>query len=258
MTAPVVTPEAGASDRLDGVVLVVGGSGGVGRAIATLLASRGADVVVTYRTNPRVPDGVGPAVRCDLTDAPSVAAAVATAAGRGPLRAVVYAAGPAFEMGWVGQVPAAEWRRVVDTDVHGFFDLVQAALPHLRSASGSLVAISTAGLGRHVSKDILSIAPKAAVEALVRAVAREEGRFGVRANSVRLGVIDAGMFHRFMESHGSEGGLDERWVEAATANTPLGRFGTAEEVAETVAFLVSERASYLTGQTLKLDGGFSL
>lgn len=90
---------------------------------------------------------------------------------------------------------------------------------------------------------------------MVRAVAREEGRYGVRANAVRVGVVDGGMFHHFA---GAGGGIDERWVEAATGNVPLGRLGTPEEVAEVVAFLAGPASSYVSGQAIAVDGGFSV
>ena len=100
----------------------------------------------------------------------------------------------------------------------------------------------------------MSVAPKAAIEALIRGVAREEGRFGVRANSVAVGVVDAGMFKRLT----AQAELSEEWRQAARHNTPLGREGTAEEVAEAAVFLASTRASFVTGQRLVVDGGYSV
>ena len=97
------------------------------------------------------------------------------------------------------------------------------------------------------------MAPKGGIEALVRGIAREEGRFGIRANCVALGVIDAGMF---LNLQGEE--LDQKWMDAAIQNTPLKRFGTAKEVADAVVFLTSTHANYITGQTLRLDGGYSI
>lgn len=100
---------------------------------------------------------------------------------------------------------------------------------------------------------MLSVAPKAAIEALVRGIASGEGHFRIRANSVALGVIEAGIFLRLKGKD-----FDREWVEAARSNTALKRFGTAEEVAHAVVFLASSRASYVTGQMLVLDGGYSI
>ena len=175
------------------------------------------------------------------------------AARLGGIHTVVYAAGSDIPMRFVSEVSRAEWRDVMNADATGFFNLVRASLPHLRASHGSIVAVTSAGLYRFPSRDVLSVAPKAAIEALVRAVAKEEGRFGVRANCVALGVIEAGIFTRL-----SGGDLGKDWIEAAHRNTPLRRFGKAEEVADAVQFLSSTRASYITGQTLMLDGGYSI
>jgi NAD(P)-dependent dehydrogenase (short-subunit alcohol dehydrogenase family) len=173
----------------------------------------------------------------------------------GRVHTVVHAAGSAIGQPYVSQVEPAELRRVIDADVHGFFHVVHAALPALRAGGGgSIVYLSSAALVRHSPGDVLSTAPKAAAEALVKAIAREEGRANVRANSVALGVIDAGMFPRLV----AERALGEEWLEAARKSAALRRFGTAEEAAEAVAFLASRRASYVTGQRLVVDGGYTV
>lgn len=240
-----------------GHALVVGGSGGIGAAVCEALADAGSGVLVGYRGNREAAERVAAAVEArgrtaqtvqlDLTDPASVEAAT-----RPGLHTLAYAAGPHVAMRFVSQLEPERLRENIDTDVHGFFALLRAALPHLRDARGSIVAVTTAGLERHVPRDILSTAPKAALEALVRAVAAEEGRYGVRANSVAVGAIDAGMFHRL---RGKD--LPEAWVEATIRMTPLARLGTAREVADAVVFLASRRAGYITGQRLVVDGGFS-
>ena len=97
------------------------------------------------------------------------------------------------------------------------------------------------------------MAPKAAIEAVLRGIAKEEGRYGVRANAVAVGVVDAGIFHRLQRTE-----LAPEWIEAARDNAALGRFGTGAEIAEATVFLASQKASYVTGQTLYVDGGYSV
>ncbi len=248
----------------DGIPVVIGGSGGVGRAICQGFAAAGCDIVFTYRSNFEAAKEVAGLIEAQgrsaefhqlsTSDASALEAFVqGVVIKHGKIHTVVNASGSNIAMRFIGDVDSEEWCRVMDEDVNGFFHLVKATLPHLREQGGSYVNISSVGLQRWPSRDVLSVAPKAAIGALMTGIAREEGRAGVRANSVALGVIEAGLFQRLKGKD-----LDTTWEEAAIGNTALKRFGTPEEVADAVIFLASNRARYITGQTITLDGGYSL
>lgn len=245
--------------------LVVGGSGGIGRAICQRLADDGFPVFVTYRSRPEAAEAVCTAIReaggtaeaghCDLTQADTVRACVEQAGAKcGPLGAVVFASGPSVEQSYVSQLSAEKLTEAIQADVIGFLNLAQAAIPGFRDqGGGALVALSSIAVHSFPPKDILGGVPKSAVEMLCRAIAKEEGRFGIRANAVSPGFIEAGLGQKFIE----ELYTPEVW-DRQRQNVPLRRFGQAQEVAEAVTFLASERARYITGQTLRVDGGFGL
>jgi NAD(P)-dependent dehydrogenase (short-subunit alcohol dehydrogenase family) len=182
-----------------------------------------------------------------------VAAFVAEAAALfGRIDTLVYAAGPAFPLQFAGRIAPSDWRRVVEADLGGCFNALHATLPYLREARGSFVAITAAGIERAIARDILSLAPKAAITALVRTIALEEGRAGVRANCVAPGYIAGGIGQEIMDKVGEE--VAARLVAAV----PLRRMGTPEEVADAVEYLSSARAAYITGTTLFVSGGMEL
>jgi NAD(P)-dependent dehydrogenase (short-subunit alcohol dehydrogenase family) len=247
----------------DGVALVLGASGGIGRAICEAFGRRGVDVALSYRSNAAAAEEIAAglaadgrqalAVRIDTADAAGVGRGLEEARVRfGRIHSVVYAVGADISMAYVADVDPEEWRRTIESDLNGFFHVAKAAIPLLRNGGGgSIVAITTAGMDRHPPMDILSVAPKAGIEALVRGIAREEGRRNIRANTVAPGVIDAGLLHRLTPQ------VTPQFVEAMKRNTALRRFGTAEEVAEVVVFLASAQAGYITGQRIVVDGGYS-
>jgi NAD(P)-dependent dehydrogenase (short-subunit alcohol dehydrogenase family) len=250
MTAP-----TGAGDFAGrpGAALVVGGSGGLGRAIADLLAERGTAVAVTYRT--RRPEDLPSAYSLDLTEDGAAARVVGqVVADLGGLHTLVYAAGPHVPMTHLSRVAPADMAGQLAADSAGFFAVAHAALPALRESRGSIVAVTTAATARFPIRDGLSSAPKAAVEAMVRGLAAEEGRFGVRVNAVGPGMLTDGMAERLISS----GELSSADLEVAHRNIPLRRFGDAADIAEAVCFLASDRADFITGQKLDVDGGYGV
>ncbi len=253
------------ADFPQGVALVVGGSGGIGSAIARGLAAAGVPLAITYRHHEDAAVAVAEKIRAEgglcsvapieLGNLDSVKACLdELGEEHGTVHTIAHAAGTHIDQPYISQVTPEQWRNTMDWDVNGFFHVAHAALPHLRKSQGSIVFISSAGLKRFPPGDVLSVAPKGAIEALMRGIAREEGRNGVRANIVSVGVVDAGMFPKLVE----RGELSQEWIDAATRNTPLRRFGTPEEVADAAVFLASSRARYITGQTIFVDGGYTL
>lgn len=247
-----------------GAVLVFGASGGVGQGVARSFALAGADLALVGHRHPESvvaladeADALGRKLSrhaVDVTDHDAVAAVVADAvAAHGRIHTVVWAVGPVVEQGLIGDVDPAAWRRAIEVETHGFFTIVQATLPHLRThGGGSYVHLGSAGAQAYPLRDGLSVIPKAANEALCRAIAKEEGRHGIRANSVLLGVIDAGMFHELSQ----RGVFDAKWVDATLQRLALRRWGTPAEVGQTAVFLATN--GYVTGQQISVSGGYGL
>ena len=248
----------------DGVAVVIGGSGGIGKVVCQRLAQCGCDVALTYRSNGKKASEVAAIVEqlgrrsnsqpLDVTDPAAVERyyenVVATF---DRIHTLVVASGPDIRMDYLSNIGVDEWRETIINDLVGFFNAVKLVLPHLRAGGGgSIVAISSAALGRHSPMDVLSTGPKGGVESVVRAVAREEGRYKIRANCVRMGAIDTGLMDRVW-AH-----LPPKAAELFRRGAPLRRMGTADEAADAVVFLASSRSAFTTGQYLAVDGGFSI
>jgi NAD(P)-dependent dehydrogenase (short-subunit alcohol dehydrogenase family) len=194
-------------------------------------------------------------VHADVRDYDSVAAALRAARERfGSVGTVIFAAGADILQPYVADITSGQWEDVIRTELIGFTHVVRAAIPLFRAqGGGTIVAIGSFATYSFPPGDALSAVPKAAVEMLCRAVAREEGRHGIRANVVAPGIINAGLGEQFQQKLFAP----EVW-EGQRKRVPLKRFGEAMEVAEAVAFLASKKSAYITGQTIVVDGGLRL
>lgn len=250
----------------DGAVLVFGGSGGIGQGVAIEFAKAGTAVAVCYREKRAVAEQTAQGIRAqgvaasvhqvDVREIAQVTAAVEGAvAAHGGIHSMVWGAGPLVPQRYISELTHAEYRNAFEVEVFGFFNATQALIPHFRGrGGGSFLHLGSAGHDWWPNRDGLSVAPKAANESLIKGIAKEEGRHEIRANSVLVGVIDAGMFHVLL----SQGQFGPEWESETKKLLALKRWGSAEDIGQAAVFLASRRARYITGQTLSVSGGFGV
>jgi len=242
-----------------GTALVTGSTRGIGRAIALRLARDGFTVALNYALDRAAADRTLDEIRKAAPTSFAVQADVATPEGAesavrsaierlGRLDVLVNNVGPFLERP-LAQTTDAEWRRMIDGNLGSAFWCARAALPAMRAARRGCV-VNVGALNAEVSPGMTHEAPayfvaKTALAMFTKSLARTEGPNNIRVNAVSPGFIE------------TEGYAD--WDEAAQSRwrsqIPLGRFGRPEEVAEAVAFLVSERAAYVSGAVLHVHGG---
>jgi meso-butanediol dehydrogenase / (S,S)-butanediol dehydrogenase / diacetyl reductase len=243
------------------VALITGGGTGVGAAAARLFAREGAKVVVTgRRPEPigAVADEIGGvSVAGDTSDPAHATEAVAAAVSNfGGLDVVVASAGIGIE-GTVGDMDDEDWRRTFDVNLTGPMMITRAALPvMLERGGGSVVLVSSTNSMGAAPASAAYDASKAGLNALARAIAVDYGPRGIRANALCPGWIITPMGDESMDELGAARGIGRQEAyDLTSADVPLRRAGTAEEMAYCCLFLASDESSIVSGTTLVADGG---
>ncbi|MET7302461.1 3-oxoacyl-ACP reductase FabG [Embleya sp. NPDC005575] len=241
------------------VALVSGGSRGIGRATVLQLAREGFDTSFCYRSDVSAAHEVQSlakelgarclAVPVDVADGDSVRAWLAeTEAKLGPVEVAVTCAGVTHDQPLV-MMSDHEWNSVLATNLTGAFEVCRAAVfVMMKRRRGSVITLSSvAGVHGNPSQTNYS-ASKAGIIGFSKALAKEVARFGIRVNTVAPGLIDTDMIHA----------MPERVRKKLLAAVPLGRFGRAEEVADLIAYLASDRAAYVTASVFEIHGGITI
>ncbi|MEO6953195.1 MAG: 3-oxoacyl-[acyl-carrier-protein] reductase [Polyangia bacterium] len=239
------------------VAIVTGASRGIGRAIAEHLAADGIFVAINYTANEAAAaevlrgieerGGKGSLTRFDVSDGPAVDAAIKQlATEQGRLDIVVANAGVAIDA-LLLRAKKEDWARTLDVNLTGAFHLCKAAARYLlKSETGRIVTISSVIGEMGNAGQVAYAAAKAGLIGMTKSLARELASRAITVNCVAPGFIETDMTAKHVVG-------DAR--EALLKQIPLGRIGSAADVAETVRFLVSERASYVTGQVIRVNGG---
>jgi NAD(P)-dependent dehydrogenase (short-subunit alcohol dehydrogenase family) len=242
--------------RLEGrTALVTGGAKGIGAAIARRLAAEGAGVTIgdiDVDGAAKVAGEIGAeSLRLDVTDPDSARGAIEAA---GTLDVLVNNAGM-DEFGFFTETDPDVWGRIMAVNLGGVFACTHAALPGMQRAGYGRIVNIASEAGRVGSKgSAVYSAAKGGVIAFTKTIARENARYGITANAIAPGPIDTPLLRSALEF----GELGEKVIETMKAGTQLRRLGEPDEVAAAVAFLASDDASYVTGETLGVSGGLGM
>ncbi|GIF46579.1 NAD(P)-dependent dehydrogenase (short-subunit alcohol dehydrogenase family) [Asanoa ferruginea] len=242
--------------------LVTGGSKGIGYAIAAELLAEGAAVTICART----PDEVAAAAKsldgavsghvCDVTDPAAVEALVAAAAAeRGGIDILVNNAGGAHPGGFE-DLTDEDWKRDLDVKLFSQIRCTRAALPHLRRSAAPRVININAVYARYPDPAFFATSVnRAACHNLTKVLAQQYGPEQILVNSVNIGFVVTPQWENIRARRAPSLTPDEFFAKLAAEEVPLGRFGAVDEVSGLVAFLASDRASYITGTSIDVAGG---
>jgi 2-hydroxycyclohexanecarboxyl-CoA dehydrogenase len=243
--------------RLEGRrALVTGGASGIGAATARRLAAEGAEVWVgdvNDEGSREVASEIdGHAVHLDVTEPESARAAIETAGGT--LDILINNAGM-DEFGFFTQITPEQWQRVIGVNLVGVLACTHAALPGMQVAGYGRIVSTASEAGRVGSKgSAVYSAAKGGVIAFMKTIARENARYGITANSIAPGPIETPL----LMGAAQLGDVGQKILDTMTGATQLGRLGQPDEVAAAIAFLASDDASYVTGETLGVSGGLGM
>ncbi len=239
--------------------VVTGGSRGIGRAIVLRFAEQGADLAFSYRANEAAARETATAVealgrkalpiQADVRQPESVEALIKAALDAfGKVDVLVNNAGVNHDNA-IAWMSIEDWREVLETDLFGAFYCIKAVTrPMMKARAGRIVNITSVSgqMGQRGQANYSSA--KAGLIGLTKATARELASRGITCNAVAPGFVATELSTT----------LAQEWQDRITEQTPLGRFGTPEEIANAVAFLASDEAAYITGQVLGVDGGLAM
>jgi NAD(P)-dependent dehydrogenase (short-subunit alcohol dehydrogenase family) len=242
--------------------VVTGASSGIGAATAALLLQSGASVALIGRREPALKETVERAggsgraflVSADISDDEQARRSIERAAEHlGDFDLLVNAAG-AIQLGGLEATSLEQWDRMMNINLRSVFHLIKLAAPYLERSRGNIVNVSSVNGLRSFAGVLAYCVSKAGVDHLTRCAALDLAPKGIRVNAVNPGVVVTGL-HR-------SGGMSEEgyaaFLEHSKSTHPLGRVGRADEIAELILFLASDKASWITGATISIDGGRAL
>lgn len=242
---------------MSGTVIVTGASRGIGKACALAFGKNGADVIINYTRSKEKAEELCEEISklggralpfcADVADRKDVDEMIAFAhLNFGSINTLVNNAGIAEQIMFC-DITEEKWDRMFAVDVKGVYNCIQAALPDMiHNKSGRIINISSMWGITGASCEVHYSAAKAAVIGMTKALAKELGPSGITVNAIAPGVISTEM----------NGNISEEIMSELKEETPIGRIGTPEDIAETALFLASPKASFITGEVISVNGGF--